>query len=41
MGTPEDIALAAIYLCSPASSWVTGKVLDVDGGIYGQIFKPG
>ena len=40
MGTPEDIALAAIYLCSPASSWVTGKVFDVDGGIYGQIFKP-
>ena len=41
MGTPEDIALAAIYLSSPASSWVTGKILEIDGGIYGQIFKPG
>jgi len=41
MGTPEDIALAAIYLASPASSWVTGKILEVDGGIYGQVFKVG
>lgn len=40
MGTPEDIALAAIYLASPASDWVTGKILEVDGGICGQIFKP-
>jgi 7-alpha-hydroxysteroid dehydrogenase len=31
-GTPEDIACAALYLASPASSWVTGKVLQVDGG---------
>jgi len=32
-GTPEDIALAAIYLASSASEWVTGKLLEVDGGI--------
>jgi 7-alpha-hydroxysteroid dehydrogenase len=31
-GTPEDIACAALYLASPASSWVTGKVVQVDGG---------
>jgi 7-alpha-hydroxysteroid dehydrogenase len=31
-GTVEDIALAAVYLGSSASSWVTGKVLEVDGG---------
>jgi 7-alpha-hydroxysteroid dehydrogenase len=31
-GTTEDIACAALYLASPASSWVTGKVLQVDGG---------
>src|SRR4051812_47753849 len=31
-GTPEDIACAALYLASPASSWITGKVLQVDGG---------
>ncbi len=32
IGTVEDIALAALYLASPASSWVTGKVFEVDGG---------
>jgi 7-alpha-hydroxysteroid dehydrogenase len=32
LGTVEDIALAALYLASPASSWVTGKVFEVDGG---------
>jgi 7-alpha-hydroxysteroid dehydrogenase len=31
-GTPEDIACAALYLASPASSWVTGKVFQIDGG---------
>ena len=33
MGQPEDIALAALYLASPASSFVSGKVLEVDGGM--------
>jgi 7-alpha-hydroxysteroid dehydrogenase len=32
IGTVEDVALAALWLCSPASSWVTGKVIEVDGG---------
>ncbi len=32
LGEPEDIALAALYLASPASRWVTGQVLAVDGG---------
>ncbi len=32
IGQVEDIALAALYLASPASSWVTGKVFEVDGG---------
>lgn len=31
-GTPEDIGAAAIYLCSPASGYVTGAVLVIDGG---------
>jgi 7-alpha-hydroxysteroid dehydrogenase len=33
LGDPEDIALAALYLASPAGSFITGKVLEVDGGI--------
>ena len=32
IGTPEDVAAAALYLCSPAGEWVTGKVFEVDGG---------
>ncbi|MFB9313779.1 glucose 1-dehydrogenase [Nocardioides plantarum] len=31
-GRPDDVACAALYLASPASSWVTGKLLHVDGG---------
>jgi 7-alpha-hydroxysteroid dehydrogenase len=33
LGQPEDIALCALYLASPASSFVTGKVYEVDGGL--------
>jgi 7-alpha-hydroxysteroid dehydrogenase len=32
IGTTDDIAAAALYLCSPAGGWVTGKVFEVDGG---------
>ncbi len=32
IGSTRDIAAAALYLASPASSWVTGVVLHVDGG---------
>jgi 7-alpha-hydroxysteroid dehydrogenase len=31
-GEPEDIACAVLYLVADASSWVTGKVFEVDGG---------
>ncbi|MGZ8802476.1 MAG: SDR family NAD(P)-dependent oxidoreductase [Mycobacterium sp.] len=33
-GTPEDIANAVVYLCSPGSSWLTGEVLDINGGAH-------
>lgn len=31
-GTPEEVAYAAIYLLSDASSWVTGTDMVIDGG---------
>ena len=37
-GVPEDIAAAVLYFASPSSSWVTGKLLDVDGGVPGPLF---
>lgn len=33
IGMPEDIAAAVVYLSTEASSYVTGKILDVDGGM--------
>lgn len=33
MGKPEDIAGTAIYLCSEASSWMTGQTMVLDGGM--------
>lgn len=33
LGRPEDIARAALYLASEESSWVTGVILPVDGGV--------
>jgi 3-oxoacyl-[acyl-carrier protein] reductase len=33
LGKPEDIAMAAGYLCSPAARYVTGQVLSIDGGL--------
>ena len=32
LGLPSDIGLAALFLCSPASEWVSGQVLTVSGG---------
>lgn len=32
IGEPADVAQAALFLASEASSWITGQVLDVNGG---------
>ena len=33
-GNAEDIAQAALFLCSPASNWITGTSLDISGGMW-------
>lgn len=33
IGEPDDIAGAAVFLASPASSWMTGQTLVIDGGV--------
>ena len=38
-GTPEDLAGAAVFLASPASDFINGHVLYVDGGILAYIGK--
>lgn len=36
MGTPEDIAGTALYLCSRASAWMIGQTLTLDGGMISR-----
>jgi 7-alpha-hydroxysteroid dehydrogenase len=39
MGTPEDVAYAALYLASPAAAWITGTILDINGGPVDELFQ--
>ncbi|HEX4979361.1 MAG TPA: SDR family oxidoreductase [Acidimicrobiales bacterium] len=32
LGVPQDVANAALFLCSDAASWITGHTIVVDGG---------
>jgi 3-oxoacyl-[acyl-carrier protein] reductase len=34
LGTPEDVAKAVLFLASPAADYITGQVLNVNGGMY-------
>lgn len=33
VGTPDEMADAALFLLSPASPWITGQILGIDGGL--------
>ncbi len=35
-GRPEEVAATILYLCSPASSFITGQCLAADGGYTAQ-----
>lgn len=36
LGTPEDCAAAAVFLCSDAAAYLTGEILVIDGGLTVQ-----
>lgn len=36
LGQPEEIAQAAVYFASDESSWTTGSIVTIDGGIMAQ-----
>ena len=33
-GKPDDVGYAAVYLASDEARWITGAVLDLNGGLY-------
>jgi len=41
IGDPWEVAAAVVFLASPASGYITGKILEVDGGIERPNVDPG
>jgi NAD(P)-dependent dehydrogenase (short-subunit alcohol dehydrogenase family) len=39
VGEPEDVANAALFLCSDEAAWITGVTLPVDGGLLAGIYR--
>ncbi len=39
VGLPEDVAKAALFLCSDDASWITGVTLPVDGGLTAGSYR--
>jgi len=37
LGEPADMANAALFLCSPASAWISGQILTVSGGGHQEL----
>ena len=33
LGTVEDVGSVAVFLASPAAQWITGKIIELDGGV--------
>lgn len=33
MGTPEEVAALAVFLCSPEPAFITGTAYDIEGGV--------
>jgi 7-alpha-hydroxysteroid dehydrogenase len=41
IGDPDDIAATVLFLASPAGGYITGKVIEVDGGLQSPNFDMG
>lgn len=41
VGTPDDVASAVLFLCSPQASFITGENLCIDGGMTKQMIYHG
>jgi NAD(P)-dependent dehydrogenase (short-subunit alcohol dehydrogenase family) len=39
IGSPADVAHAALFLCSGESSFITGQDIIVDGGLLDNVFQ--